>query len=327
MPFYYLNDSNQPVGPMDLTAIRKLVDAGVVPPDVLVCEAGSEDWIPLSEKSEPSAEPGVPKPPRTAPPPRSAVPPRRYTPPRSETKAQASANGGDTAPTYPDWFPLASMIAGITAILAMCLPVLSILLAAPALTLGILAIRQNVTDRKPFAVTGIATASVAIVASLGGLMTGAGGGFVGNPANKYIGSWQVDLSVPIMATRWDHSVMVTFHENGSFTEVTGVQMTGANQNSALRMANGEKTTGYWKWDPGRKAIVTWHDGRNTTVYMDGANSDGRKLHTGPMNSDLPSGEAGAEFWVFSPDPNDRNALIGRHPKHYRNRTMRFLRLD
>lgn len=181
MPFYYLNDSNQPVGPMDLAAIRKLAEAGIVSADVLVCEAGSEDWIPLSEKNEPPAESGVPKPPRTAPPPLSAVPPRRYTPPPADTAGGSPATGAGGGTTYPDWFPLASMIAGITAIVAMCVPVLSLLLAAPALTLGILALRQKATAQKPFAITGIVTAAVAIVASLGVLLLGLAGGFGGNP--------------------------------------------------------------------------------------------------------------------------------------------------
>jgi hypothetical protein len=71
------------------------------------------------------------------------------------------------------------MIAGITAILAMCLPILSILLAFPALAFGILSLRQVGRAKKPFAVTGIATASVALVASLGILLLGSGR-FTGN---------------------------------------------------------------------------------------------------------------------------------------------------
>lgn len=324
MSHYYLNESNQPVGPMDLPAIRKLADAGVLTRDVLVCEAGSEDWTQLSGKEEPTPKPGAPKPPRTAPPPRSGLPPRRYTP-TPDTRASTSHHTHGSA--YRDWFPLASMIAGIVAILALCVPILSILLAAPALTLGILAFRQDIAGKNPIAITGIGTASVALVASLGVFLLGLGGSSFGNPGNRYIGSWQIDMSVPIMATQWDHSVMVSFHGDGGFTELTGFQVSGANRNSALRIANGEKVTGYWEWDSGRKAIVTYHDGRSSTMYMDGAHSDGRKLHTGPMNGGLPTGVSDEEFWVFKPDPNDRNALIGEHPTMYSNRTMKFSRLD
>lgn len=76
MPFYYLNDSNQPVGPLDLLAIKKLEKAGLVAHDVLVCEAGREDWAPLSEMIEPEPQPASPRPPRTAPPPRTTRQPR-----------------------------------------------------------------------------------------------------------------------------------------------------------------------------------------------------------------------------------------------------------
>lgn len=327
MDFYYLNDTNQPVGPMDLPAIRKLAEAGIVAGEVLVCKAGSEEWIPLSKKSSPSPESQAPKPLRTAPPARSPLPSRKYSAPPSQPEAQASMHGSDTGSVYPAWFPLASMIAGITAILASCVPVLSILLAAPALTLGILAIRQNVGNRKPIALTGVATAGVAMVVSLGVL--GLGGGLGGNPGNQYIGSWQIDLSIPIMMAQMDHSVMVTFDGDGRFTEVTGVQVSGANYNTgeAMRIAGGGKTTGYWEWDPKRKAIVTRHDGRNVTAYMDGENSDGRRLHTGGFDGGPSTNEAGEQFWIFKPDPNNANALIGEHPTMYRNRSMRFHRLN
>lgn len=334
MPFYYLNDSNQPVGPLDLLAIKKLEKAGLVAHDVLVCEAGREDWAPLSEKIEPEPQPASPRPPRTAPPPRttrqprSGLPPRRFSVPFTDPEAQSSEPSGSSAATYPDWFALASMIVGITAILTMCIPGLSILLAAPALTLGILAYRQAITLKKPFAVTGIVTASTALVATLGILTLGPGGGLFGNPATKYVGSWQNDLSTQFMAAKLDHSVMVIIDRDGRFTEVSGIQMGGVNYDtgSAMRVANGEKTTGYWKWDRSRKALVTRHDGGNPTAYMDGANNDGRSFHSGPFDGGPSSMKSGEEFWVFKPDPNDSDVLIGVHPTLYHNRTMRFYRL-
>jgi len=166
--FYYLNAEQQPVGPMGLESIRKLVDVGIVDAGVQVCPAGEQEWKPLPEWGEPATA--------------SVGPPRVPPPPRSHPSASV-ARAAASSPVLPGWFPLASMIAGITAILTLfsSIPVLSILLAAPALTLGILAIRQNVIRNNPFTVTGIVTSSVALVVSMGILLLGHGGGFVGNP--------------------------------------------------------------------------------------------------------------------------------------------------
>lgn len=62
--FYYADANSQPVGPLSLDEIRRFIVAGVVPPDVMVCEASGEDWKPITE---------IAAPPRTAPPPRSAA--------------------------------------------------------------------------------------------------------------------------------------------------------------------------------------------------------------------------------------------------------------
>lgn len=45
--FYYADVNSQPVGPLSLDEIRRFVAAGVIPPDVLVCEADGEEWKPL----------------------------------------------------------------------------------------------------------------------------------------------------------------------------------------------------------------------------------------------------------------------------------------
>lgn len=52
--YYYADDNSQPVGPLSLDEIRRFADAGVVPSDVMICEAGSEEWKPLSSFAEPS---------------------------------------------------------------------------------------------------------------------------------------------------------------------------------------------------------------------------------------------------------------------------------
>lgn len=166
--FYYLNTEQQAVGPMSLEGIRKLVDAGIIDAGVLVCPAGEQEWKPLPERNEDATA--------------SVGPPRVPPPPRSHPSEPAVRPTASSA-VPPDWFPLASMIAGITAVLALfsSIPLLGILLAVPALTLGILAIRQSVIGNKPFAVTGITTSSLALMVSIGFFLLGSIGGSVGNP--------------------------------------------------------------------------------------------------------------------------------------------------
>lgn len=64
-PFYYADANAQPVGPLSLDEIRRFVAAGVIPPDVLVCEADGENWRPLTDFAGPPRT----APPRTGPPP------------------------------------------------------------------------------------------------------------------------------------------------------------------------------------------------------------------------------------------------------------------
>jgi len=42
--FYYADTNSQPVGPLSLEEIRGFADAGVVSQDVMVCEAGGDNW-------------------------------------------------------------------------------------------------------------------------------------------------------------------------------------------------------------------------------------------------------------------------------------------
>ena len=321
MSYYYLNSDNQPVGPMDLAAIRKLAEAGIVQSDVLVCEAGSEEWTPLSQREQPAVPPSSPKPPRTPPPQRTY----RQEPPMAGASGTVRAG---TSVEYPDWFPLASMVAGIVAFVTLCVPPLSLLVGAAAFTLGILGYRLPDPKARPFSIAGISTSSVALVVSLGILLFG-GAGFIGNPESKYVGSWQNDMSIQIVNVQLDCSVVVTFHEDGRFSEMIGQQLNGANYDTgaAVMFDGGGETTGYWKWDPSRKAVVTRHDGRNQTAYFDGATNDGRSVSVGPFDTGTSSMKAQEEFWVFKPDPDDRNFLIGVHPTMYHNRTMRFHRID
>lgn len=317
MSFYYLNEANQPVGPMDLAAIRKLAEAGIVKVDVLVCEAGRQDWTPLSQRQEATAQVETPKPPRT--------PPPAQRPQPSEQSTQSTVEPVATVPQ--DWFPIASLVAGIMALVALCVPLLSFLIGGGALALGILGFRLPEPKTRPFAIAGISIGAFALIVSLGIVLSG-GGGF-GNPETRFVGTWRNDISMQLMNIQADHSVVVTFHENGRFTELSGVQTSGANYDTgqAMRFAGGGETTGYWKWDPTRKAVVTRHDGQNQTGYFDGATNDGRSLSVGPFDAGSSSTKAQEEFWVFKTDPDDSDFLIGVHPTMYHNRTMRFHRID
>jgi len=321
MAHYYLNSDNQSVGPMDLAAIRRLAEAGIVKPDVLIREAGSETWRPLSRRKESAAQAEPPKPPRTPPP--SQRPQRTAQTAHAPQPARASS-----APARPEWFPLASMVAGIVALITLCVPLLSLLVGGAALALGILGYRLPDPKARPFAIAGISTSSVALVVSLGILLFG-GTGIIGNHETRYVGSWKNDMSMQIMNLQVDHAIVVTFHENGRFTEHTGEQFNGANYDTgqAMRMAGGAETTGYWKWDPVRKAVVTQYDGRNHTGYFEGATNDGRSLSVAPFDAGPSSVKAQEEFWVFKPDPDNRNVLIGVHPTTYHHRTMKFYRVD
>ncbi len=46
--FYYANANSQPVGPLSLEEIRRFAAAGIIESDVYVCEAGGEEWKPLT---------------------------------------------------------------------------------------------------------------------------------------------------------------------------------------------------------------------------------------------------------------------------------------
>lgn len=179
MAYYYLSDDNESVGPMDLAAIRRLAEAGIVKPDVLIREAGSETWRPLSRRKEAAVQAETPKPPRTPPPaqrPQPATSPgdRRYTeqspPPRQRP----------SAPGHPDWFPLASLIAGIVALVALFVPLLSFLIGGGALVTGILSRRTPDPKARPLAIAGISTGALALIVALGIVMSGPGGGTSGN---------------------------------------------------------------------------------------------------------------------------------------------------
>jgi len=46
--FNYLDESGQPVGPLPLSELLRFAEAGVIPNDVRICEAGKDNWRTLS---------------------------------------------------------------------------------------------------------------------------------------------------------------------------------------------------------------------------------------------------------------------------------------
>ena len=171
MAHYYLNSDNQPVGPMDLAAIRKLAESGILKPDVLIREAGSETWRPLTRRKEPAVQVETPKPPRTPPP--AQRPQQTAQSPRSVSGASGSS--------HPDWYPLASIIAGILALVFLGVTPLAILLAGTALTLGLLGYRSPDPKGRPFSIVGISISALALVFALGTVLSGSGAGSSRNP--------------------------------------------------------------------------------------------------------------------------------------------------
>lgn len=49
MDFYYLDQDNQPRGPVTALELRNLAHSGVVNQSTLVAPVGSQDWIPITE--------------------------------------------------------------------------------------------------------------------------------------------------------------------------------------------------------------------------------------------------------------------------------------
>lgn len=149
--FYYLNDEQQPVGPMGLESIRKLVDAGVVDAGVMVCRAGEQDWKPLPDWGESATA--------------SVGPPLVPPPPRSQSSS--SAAGSVTFPeVLPDWLAPAAMGAGILSILTTFLPALALLIAIPAIVGGILILRHKTSPKRGFALTAVLTGGLGALPGL-----------------------------------------------------------------------------------------------------------------------------------------------------------------
>lgn len=160
--YYYLNPANESVGPLKTDEIRRLVEAGVLSSDVLICEEGGEEWTPYSSIFDHSPSDSPQSAPASLGPPKSAPP---------------NGIGG-----YPSWFPIASMVVGIVSILFSCVPGLAFVFAAPAIAMGILAVTKSkvVATKRTQAVTGVATGGVSILI----VMASFAFGILGSPFNQ-----------------------------------------------------------------------------------------------------------------------------------------------
>jgi hypothetical protein len=136
---------------MNLESIRRLATAGVIDKDVLVCEEGKEEWLPLARFDE--AETKNAGPPLVPPPPRTA---------QSLTLTGVEA----TASPYPDWLPLVCLAAGILSLLTLSLPLIGFLLAVAAIASGYLILKQVNPPGKGFALTGTITGALGLLALL-----------------------------------------------------------------------------------------------------------------------------------------------------------------
>ncbi|MEC5129492.1 DUF4339 domain-containing protein [Verrucomicrobiales bacterium BCK34] len=148
---YYLNSENQPVGPMNLESIRRLVTAEVIDKDVLVCEEGKEEWLPLARFDDGETK--------------SAGPPLVPPPPRAAPSPTLTAAETDSSP-YPEWLPLVSLAAGILSLLTLSLPLIGFLLAVAAIAVGYLVLKQVNPPGKGFALTGAITGALSLLALL-----------------------------------------------------------------------------------------------------------------------------------------------------------------
>lgn len=149
--YYYLNAENQPVGPMTLEGIRKLVATGIVGSNVLVCPAGEGEWKPISDWEAPVDPPLGP--PLTPPPPRASSQPAAESPSPSWT-------------SLPEWTAPAAMWGGLLSILVSFLPVLALLLAIPAVVGGVLVLKRPASSKRGFALAAILTGGLGALPAL-----------------------------------------------------------------------------------------------------------------------------------------------------------------
>lgn len=165
--FYYLNADHQPVGPMPLEAIRRLVTAGVIGSGVKVCPEGEDAWRALDEHLSNHTMESAP--PRT-PPPMARVNEERPVPECSTAAVQTDAS--------PEWFPLVSLFAAVTslALVISSYPLAALGLSLLSFVFGIRLLWKPQSETRGFAAAGVAFASLSLILALLSTVRGGGGG-------------------------------------------------------------------------------------------------------------------------------------------------------
>ncbi|MCB1086370.1 MAG: hypothetical protein KDM63_04945 [Verrucomicrobiae bacterium] len=147
-PFYYLDASNTPVGPMSLGEIGNLVANGLLPHSVQVCPAGETEWKPLITHWGQAASPLSSKPLSTKP----------------SISRPEDPEAGDPWPK--PWFPVVSLVFGVVAVVGSCVPIVGILLAVASLILGFSSLRHFHSSQRRQALAGVICSFAAMLLSV-----------------------------------------------------------------------------------------------------------------------------------------------------------------
>lgn len=283
--FYYLNTDNQPVGPMGLEGIRKLVTANIVSSDVQVCPAGEEEWKPLSDWEAPANLPIGP--PLTPPPPRPS----------------SLGTAGIVSPSWknlPDWTAPAAAGVGVLSILVTFLPVLAFLLAAPAVAVGVLILKQPTAPKRGLAFAAVITGALGAFPALlfltgmiwGALTPGAGSFFPSSMERKVVGTWETGTEGQYGEALFGFQMRANLNGNGTCSILWDMGFGSAIPNDSRGSSFGTEATGHWAIsDDGESVVATMRESPGFEIR---ANNGDRSLSTGVA----PTEELGGEIMEF-----------------------------
>lgn len=286
--YYYLNAEQQPVGPMDLNAIRKLADAGIVNSEVLICPAGEEEWKPLKGYSGSAPE---------------AAGPPLTPPPRRSSRVTSTGHLSTLWASSSDWLAPAAVGIGILSVLTTSLPVLAFLLAIPALLVGISILRRPAAPKRGLALAAVATGSLGalpallfIVGAFFGMLTpGSSSSLFGSSIeDQVIGAWVSGTEAQYVDALFGYRMRAEFNSDGTCTITQGMGVGAANPNDPRKTEFGIKASGHWELSKRGDAIVA-KIGQDSEFKMQGNN--GERSFTargGPYESS----EGAVETWEF-----------------------------
>lgn len=307
--YYYLNSDQQPVGPMGLGAIQKLVDADVVDGEVLVCPAGEENWKPLKTLSKTAQ--GAVGPPLTPPPPRSADFSTRWS-------------------RIPVWLAPAALGVGIVSVLAASLPFLAFLLAIPALIGGIVILRQPAAPKRGLALAAVVSGSLGTLPALGFVVgmflaelnpEGSFSLFGPSVEDQVVGSWIAGTEIQYGPAMMGYRVLAEFDGNSNCTIMWGMGFGSAQSGDPRGADFGTKASGRWELAKSDETIVV-KMGENPEFEMQGNN--GERSFTARGRSDERSGGE-VETWEFKIRKHGGDIELFCYPPGF-NRGYSFTRL-